>query len=32
MGFSHHILIFLTGQEEIEALTKNARTIAKVNP
>ena len=28
---SHHILIFLTGQEEIEALTKNARTIAKVN-
>lgn len=27
---SHHILIFLTGQEEIEAFAKSARTIAKV--
>lgn len=27
---SHHVLMFLTGQEEIEAVTKNARTIAKV--
>ncbi|KZS16763.1 putative ATP-dependent RNA Helicase DHX33 [Daphnia magna] len=25
----HHILIFLTGQEEIEAFAKSARTIAK---
>jgi HrpA-like RNA helicase len=28
---SHHILIFLTGQEEIEAFAKSARTIAKVS-
>jgi len=25
----HHILVFLTGQEEIEAVAKNAKTIAK---
>lgn len=27
----HHILVFLTGQEEIEAMAKSARTIAKVS-